>query len=175
MLKDYIEIKNAVPTDALPLAYVGRITFIESWSHQYTAEDMKLYTEEEFDQNKLEKDLHDKVNTFFLAFMNGKVAGYAKLRRDRDREELNGAGAIEIERIYALKEFQHKKIGYLLMTRCIEAAVAEKFEWMWLGVNERNEKAIRFYKQFGFEVFGKKSFKLGNEIDEDLVMKRRLM
>ncbi len=174
MLKDYIEVKDAVPTDALSLAYVRRTTFYESWSHLNTSEDMKLYTEEEFNREKIDRDMSDKANTFLLAFMNGKVAGYAKLRRDRPNKELESANAIEIERIYALKEFQKKKIGCSLMNRCIEIAHAEKLDWIWLGVNQFNTKSIEFYKRFGFEVFGKKTFKLGNKEDHDFVMKKKL-
>lgn len=174
MLKDYIEVKDAVPTEALPLAYVGYTTFYESWYHLNTPEDMKLYTDVEFNLERMEGDLLNAANTFLLAGMNGKIAGYAKLRRDRIPKELEGTGVIEIERIYVLKEFQHKKIGYSLMNRCIEIALAEKLHWIWLGVNQFNEKSIAFYKRFGFEVFGIKTFKLGNKEDHDFMMKKEL-
>ena len=174
MLKNYIEIKTALPTDALPLAYVGRTTFYETWLDVNTPEDMKLYTDEEFNLEKLEADIRNKANTFLLASMNGKIAGYAKMRRDRNHKEFDNDGAMEIERIYALKEFQNQKIGYSLMNRCIEIALAEKLDWLWLGVNEFNVKAVNFYKRFDFEVFGKKTFKMGNAIDEDFLMKKKL-
>ena len=102
------------------------------------------------------------------------MAGYSKLRRDRPREELGTQNAIEVERIYALKEFQGKKVGYAMMERCIAIAKAEKKEWMWLGVNEFNFKAMDFYKHFGCEVFGIKRFRLGNAEDNDFLMKMKL-
>src|SRR4051812_11297095 len=80
MLKDYIEIKLAASTDALPVAYISRTTFKESWSDGYTAEDMKLYIDEEFALERVEAEICDNANIFLLAFMNGKVAGYAKMR-----------------------------------------------------------------------------------------------
>jgi len=173
MLKDYIEIKIAAPTDALPVANVGRITFYETWEDVNTPEDMKLYCDEAFDLERIENDIRNPLNTFLLASMNGKIAGYVKLRRDRTREELGTANVLELERIYALKEFQSKKIGYSLMKRSIEIASAEKVEWMWLGVNEFNFKAMDFYKRFDFEVFGIKRFKLGNAEDNDFLMKKK--
>jgi ribosomal protein S18 acetylase RimI-like enzyme len=173
MLKDYIEIKNAVPTDALPIAYAGRTTFCETWAHLNTPEDMKLYIDKEFNFEKIEIDLQNNSNTFLLAFMNGKVAGYVKLRRDRTPKELEGSKVIEIERIYALKEFQKNRIGFTLMNRSIEIAASEKMDWIWLGVNEDNEVAINFYKRFGFEVFGEKTFLLGNKVNHDVIMKRK--
>ena len=96
-----------MPTDALPIGYVGRTTFLESWSYLYSAEDIKVYNDEEFNTERIEKDILDKANTFLLASLNGKVAGYSKMRRDRSPKGLEGTSTIEIERIYVLKEFQN--------------------------------------------------------------------
>ena len=46
---------------------------------------------------------------------------------------------------------------------------------IWLGVWEENNKAIAFYKRHGFEVFGSHPFKLGGDLQRDLLMKRLLI
>lgn len=60
------------------------------------------------------------------------------------------------------------------MDRCIEISREEKNEWLWLGVNIDNHKAINFYKKYGFTIFGEKAFRLGNAVDNDYLMKLKL-
>ena len=79
-----------------------------------------------------------------------------------------------MERIYVLKKYQDKKIGKALMDESFRLAKAGNYEWIWLGVNEENYKAIEFYKRYGFEVFGTKQFILGTAVDEDLLMKCKI-
>ena len=43
---------------------------------------------------------------------------------------------------------------------------------MWLGVNQNNQRAQRFYAKHGFTVNGTKTFRLGTGIENDYVMVR---
>ncbi|PRC53827.1 GNAT family N-acetyltransferase, partial [Mycobacterium sp. ITM-2017-0098] len=43
---------------------------------------------------------------------------------------------------------------------------------VWLGVNQRNARAQRFYGKHGFAITGTKSFRLGGHIEADYVMVR---
>jgi ribosomal protein S18 acetylase RimI-like enzyme len=130
---------------------------------------------EAFHPEKIKKDVANiSVNTFLLAKVENKIAGYAKLRNDRTYDEFKDSSVIEMERIYILQQFQKHKVGKTLMDACIKFSMEQKYEWLWLGVNAENEKAIPFYKQYGFTVFGTKTFKLGNAIDSDLLMKLKL-
>lgn len=45
---------------------------------------------------------------------------------------------------------------------------------VWLGVNQKNERAQRFYRKHGFTVSGTKSFRLGDATEDDYVMTRAL-
>ena len=45
---------------------------------------------------------------------------------------------------------------------------------MWLGVNQRNERAQRFYAKHGFEVVGTKHMRVGDRIHDDFVLARVL-
>lgn len=175
IMQDKISIKIALPEDVPYVAEIGKITFYETWRKVNTEEDMELYLKESFGWEKIRKDVSDAfTNIFLLAYESEKLIGYAKMRRDRTYSEFQGEKAIEIERIYVKREFQGKKVGKLLMDRCIEIAKSENSVWLWLGVNNENIKATRFYFRYGFEVFGTKKFKLGNAEDEDLLMKLRV-
>jgi ribosomal protein S18 acetylase RimI-like enzyme len=176
-MTDDFKIRIATAEDYLTIADIGRRTFYESWRVMNTEEDMQLYIAEAFAPEKIRKDLSSSYNTFFLAYLKEELTGYAKLRTDRmpqTGDEFNGSPAMEMERIYVKKEYQGMKAGKALMDASIELAKAGKYEWLWLGVNKGNHKAINFYKQYGFTIFGSKFFKLGKAEDEDYLMKMRL-
>ena len=170
-----IEIRTALPSDSVLLSDIGGKTFYETWRPVNTEEDMQTYIKKSFDPKMIKAEIESKtINTFLSAFIERQLIGYVKLRRDRTQENFNNESAIEIERIYVLKEFQDQKAGKALMDRCLEIAMDEKFSWIWLGVNVDNHKAINFYKRYGFTVFGEKSFQLGEAVDKDFLMKRKV-
>ena len=157
--------------DAGRLAAIGRETFDDTWRAVNTEEDMQAYLAEAFAEEVIRRDLASASNTFLVAESDGEDAGYAKMRRDRRAEGLGEGGAIEIERIYVRRALQGKKAGAALMDACLRIAVAEGCRWIWLGVNMENDTAIRFYRDYGFEVFGVKQFRLGKAVDDDYLMK----
>lgn len=168
-----ILIRKAVSEDHKVVAETGRSTFYETWKEYNTEEDMKIYLDEAFSPEKIRKDIElSDVNTFYLAFLEGRPVGYAKFRNDRTYDEFKGEPAFEIERIYVYKAFQGAGVAHLLMEKALEQAAKENRKWIWLGVNVDNHRAIAFYKKYGFEIFGNKIFKLGNAEDPDYLMKR---
>jgi len=171
-MKQSVNIKIATPPDAPVVAAIGRFTFYETWRPVNTEEDMQLYLADAFNEEKILMDISaDDANIFFIVTGDNEAIGYAKLRRDRTYNEFRGMKNIEMERIYVKQKFQGLKLGKLLMDRCIEFAVNESCDWLWLAVNNENFKAISFYKKYGFITFGTKKFRLGNAEDEDLLMK----
>lgn len=82
--------------------------------------------------------------------------------------------ALEIERIYVLKEFLGKKVGQVLYEKAIEISTQKEVDFVWLGVWEENQRAIRFYHKNGFEAFDKHVFQLGDGKQTDILMKRRI-
>jgi len=73
-----------------------------------------------------------------------------------------------------LKEYQGKKVGQLLFDKAIGIALQKNFDYVWLGVWEKNLRAIKFYLRNGFVEFDKHVFKLGNDEQTDTMMKLKL-
>jgi ribosomal protein S18 acetylase RimI-like enzyme len=170
-----IRIRNATGNDYRVVSEIARSTFYETWRPVNTEADMQQYMRKAFDPFILKTDIENtEVNTYLLAVEDVLALGYAKMRNDRIYEEFRGERALEIERIYVRKEYQDKKIGKALMDRCLQIAAAENYRWLWLGVNIDNLKAINFYKRYGFTIFGEKAFQLGDAVDNDYLMKKRL-
>lgn len=135
---------------------------------------MKLYLEEEFSVEKLTAECNNPESAFYFATLGGIIIGYLKLNVGQSQTEIKDNNAIEIERIYVLKEFHGKKVGQLLYEKAIQIAKQANAGYVWLGVWEKNMRAINFYTKNGFVPFDKHIFRLGNDVQTDLMMKLKL-
>lgn len=161
-------------SDALALQQIGRQTFQETFATSNTQENMAKYLEEGFAIQKLEKELSDQEAAFYFAKEGEKVIGYLKLNFGASQTELKDNTAVEIERIYVLKEYHGLKVGQLLYEKALAIARERKASYVWLGVWEENPRAISFYKKNGFVEFDKHVFHLGEDAQTDIMMKLEL-
>jgi diamine N-acetyltransferase len=166
-----IEIKPATVDDADQLQSIGKQTFSETFSSDNSEENMKMYLEEEFSYEKLKTELADKNSEFYFVLSDNTITGYLKVNYGQSPTDIKDENALEIERIYVLNEFQGKKIGQLLLKKALEIAGQKSMNYVWLGVWEKNTRAIRFYTKNGFVQFDKHIFKLGNDEQTDIMMK----
>lgn len=169
-----IEIKKVTINDIDQLQKIGKNTFFETFSAANTKENMKRYLDEEFSVVKLTDELNDQYAEFYFATLENNVIGYLKLNFGQSQTELKDDKAIEIERIYVLKEFHGKKVGQLLYDKAIQISKQKNANYVWLGVWEENPRAINFYKKNGFLEFNKHLFKLGDDEQTDIMMKLTL-
>ena len=166
-----IVIKRVNPDDINKLQQIGRQTFYETFSAGNSEENMTRYLDDSFSINKLTAELNDKDSEFYFAELDNNIIGYLKLNFGRSQTELKDNKALEIERIYVLKEFHGKKAGQLLYKKAISIAMQKNSDYVWLGVWEENPRAINFYKKNGFIEFDKHIFVLGGDIQTDIMMK----
>ena len=165
-----LDIRIAVARDAARVATLARDTFIATFADSNTPEDMAHYIEQAFAVETIQSELADAAATFIWAEENGIAAGYAKLYRGNADECVTGPRAVELERIYADPELIGAGVGKTLLHTCIKLAQGEGFETLWLGVWERNERAIEFYHRQGFIDVGEHPFTLGTEEQTDRIM-----
>jgi diamine N-acetyltransferase len=171
---DNIEIKRVTINDIDQLQKIGRQTFSETFSAGNTEEDMRKYLEEGFSLEKLTAELNNKNSELYFATLDNIVIGYLKLNFGPSQTELKDDNALEIERIYVLKEFHGKNVGQILYEKAMQIARQINADYVWLGVWEENPRAINFYKKNGFVEFDKHIFKLGNDEQTDIMMKLQL-
>jgi len=169
-----IIIRKAELKDIYNLQKIGKQTFVETFSEGNTEENLKKYLEEGFSIEKLTDELKDQNSEFYFAEVNYEVIGYLKLNSGQSQTELQHDNALEIERIYVLKEFHGKRVAQMLYQKAIEVANRLDVDFVWLGVWEENPRAIRFYKKNGFVEFDKHIFKLGDDEQTDIMMKLQL-
>lgn len=166
-----ITIHKTTLQDLDQLQKIGRQTFYETFSAGNTEENMLKYLEEGFSTDKLRYELTDENAAFYFAMLDEQVIGYLKLNFGQSQTELKDDKALEIERIYVLKEYHGKQVGQLLYEKAMEVAKTTKADYVWLGVWEENPRAISFYTKNGFVAFDKHIFKLGDDEQTDIMMK----
>lgn len=171
---DSIIIEQIGPNDLQKLQHIGKQTFFETFSSSNTEENMKNYLEEGFSVDKLSNELANPNSQFYFAIQGENVIGYLKLNYGASQTELKDEAALEIERIYVLKDFHGKSVGQLLYNKAMEVAKRKKVDYVWLGVWEENPRAISFYKKNGFVEFDRHIFKLGDDEQTDIMMKLEL-
>lgn len=104
-----------------------------------------------------------------------RILGYAMLIRgvadDTDvQRAVTLRPAVELSKMYVLPEGHGAGISAALMTATLDHARAHTAACVWLGVNQENERAQRFYAKHGFTVSGTKTFRLGAHLENDYVM-----
>lgn len=134
-------------------------------------ENMVKYLEEGFSLTKLQAEIDDPNAEFYFATLDNNIIGYLKLNIGQSQTEIKNDNALEIERIYVLKQFHGQNVGQQLFEKALDWSYAQKVNFIWLGVWEENKRAIQFYTKNGFVAFGKHIFKLGDEEQTDIMMK----
>ncbi|MCU5299161.1 MULTISPECIES: GNAT family N-acetyltransferase [Bacillus] len=165
-----INIKKGTLEDLYTLQEISYETFNETFKDQNSPQNMSAYLEKAFNLKQLEKELSNVASQFFFVYFNNEVAGYLKVNTNDAQSEEMGDESLEIERIYIKGEFQKHGLGKYLLKKSIEIAMEHNKKKIWLGVWEKNENAIAFYKKMGFVQTGVHSFYMGDEEQFDFIM-----
>jgi ribosomal protein S18 acetylase RimI-like enzyme len=168
-------IRTATKDDAVLIADISHQTFYDTFALENSKEDMEKFLTEQFTKGRLMLEVGTPENNFLLAYVNGSIAGYAKLRDAKVPVELRTVPSLEIARLYVLNDFLGKGVGAALMKACVDAAAANGKKVIWLGVWEKNKRAIDFYTRWGFQKFSECDFLLGDDLQKDWLMKKELI
>lgn len=166
-----ITLVKITSSDLPELQKLAKQTFLETFAPVNTQENIQDYLQTGFTDEKLLKEIANPGSSFYFAKLNGKSVGYLKINFGNAQTELQDSDALEIERIYVLQEFHGQKAGQFLFGEALKIVRNHGLKYIWLGVWEKNEKAIKFYEKNGFIPFDKHSFVLGTDIQTDVMMK----
>lgn len=165
-------IRRATHDDLPSLVRVARQSFFDAYSVIDDPEDVRVYAERHFTVDAFAAAVDDGSSLVALLFDAEGLAGYALLVRSRPPVCVPGASAVELSRLYLLADRIHRGHGAALMKHALKWAADEGFATMWLGVYDRNERAMAFYRRFGFEVVGTRPFDWHGATYHDPVMAR---
>ncbi|HEY4797057.1 MAG TPA: GNAT family N-acetyltransferase [Mycobacterium sp.] len=178
-MEPVVRIASARTVDAAELAAVAAYTFPLACPPSVALADVASFIDANLSDTRFAGYLADPQRRIFTAAREGRIIGYAMLISGvSDDPEVQRAvdirPAAEISKMYVLAAHH----GSGAATALMDAALAAAAEWgagcVWLGVNQKNERAQRFYKRCGFTVNGTRSFRLGAHTESDYVMVRPL-
>lgn len=168
-----IQIRQATIEDVAALQRMAIQTQVDTFGAFNSEANMKAYLDQAYSQESLARELEEPGSRNYLAFRDNRLAGFMRLRKTAEVEHLLGTNTIEIQRLYVDTALKGQGIGGVLMKEALAYAHSRAFEWIWLGVWERNFAAQEFYRKWGFERFSEHVFLMGDDAQTDWLLKRR--
>jgi ribosomal protein S18 acetylase RimI-like enzyme len=172
MNANQVSIREATDSDSGLIAAFGARTFEDSFGSFNTQEDMEEYLSSHFSKEHIRSQLADRSSTFLLAFEDDQVVGYSMLYAGSHPDSVFGSNQVELVRIYVDGHRIGKGYGSKLMEACLQTANKSGHDMIWLGVWEKNVRAIAFYEKWGFKKVGMKEFVMGSDVQHDFIMER---
>ena len=152
----------------------ARQCFFDTFAGMNTPADMTAYLDSAFSRERLAAELSEEHSAFFFLYIDEELVGYLKLNEAPAQTDIRDEKSLEIERIYVSKHRQNAGLGKYLLERAVEIAAGRGKDHVWLGVWEKNEKALRFYLRNGFYDIGTHSFFVGVDEQIDRIMRKDL-
>ena len=169
-----ITIRRSNFEDTAAMRDVAIRSYTDTFADSNTPENMKAFFTESYSLSKLQDEYYEPLSVLYLACDGEKVVGFLRLRvNDEVKNEL-GENTIELQRLYIDTAYHGKQIGKHLMEKALIYARENRYDWIWLGVWERNFNAQHFYAKWGFEKFGEHVFQMGDDPQIDWLLKKKL-
>ncbi|MEO8031168.1 MAG: GNAT family N-acetyltransferase [Gemmatimonadota bacterium] len=169
-----IRVRPGAQTDAESLTELSRQTFIDTYAIHNTPEDMALYLRQSLTVEQWRDILSHPDHVVLLLEDGIGLAGYAELRTGFVPDCVTATAPIELSRLYILTDRFGQGLGARLMESAVAEAARRGRSALWLGVWQKNERAIGFYRKSGFKIVGNQVFPLGRDLQADWVMMKTL-
>lgn len=196
MLDVTVRIRPATPDDAVALAALAAVTFPLACPPSTTIAAIRAFIVHHLTRERFVEYLADPDRTILVAVADDAddprwrgeldgtdgLVGWSMLVRtaggvpaDADAAAaVTARPAIELSKMYAHPAAHGQGVAGELMGATLAEAAREGAPVVWLGVNEENARAIRFYEKHGFAIVGTKRFLVGERWEHDYVLSRVL-
>ncbi|WP_233213618.1 GNAT family N-acetyltransferase [Mycobacterium hubeiense] len=177
-MEPVVQVCTATVPDLPELADVARRTFPLACPPSATPENIAAFIDENLSQERFGDYLADPDRAVLVAREEARIVGYVMLIHGvpDDDDDVQRAvtlrPAVELSKMYVLPDCHGAGVSAALMNAALKHAETRHAKCVWLGVNQENQRAQRFYAKHGFTVSGAKSFRLGAGTENDYVMVR---
>lgn len=174
-----VTVTAATTAGLTELADVAARTFPLACPPAVSAENVAAFIAANLSAARFADYLQDLDRAVFTAVDDGRIVGYAMLIHgvpdDADvQRAVTARPAVELSKIYVLPESHGGTTSAALLQAVLDYALDCGAHCLWLGVNQQNQRAQRFYGKHQFTVAGTKTFTLGAAVEQDYVMVRPL-
>jgi ribosomal protein S18 acetylase RimI-like enzyme len=170
-MKESPIIRKILAEEVSELCEVARKAFVQAFTEGNKPENVKAYLEEAFSLSQFQAEMQEPASTFYGAFLANQLIGYTKINQTPAQTDIHDQESIEIARLYVLEDYLGMGIGKILLDTALGMGKELHKKYLWLGVWEKNARAIRFYEKNGLNIFGSHPFPFGDEIQTDFLMK----
>jgi ribosomal protein S18 acetylase RimI-like enzyme len=169
-----VSIRRATPADAPALASVAAATFALACPPGTTESNIAIFIDTSLSEQSFEGYLARDSHRLWLAEEADKPVGYAmSVHGEPTDSDIQTAvavrPAVELSKIYVCESHHGTGVAKRLMEATIAEAMEAEAASVWLGVNQQNTRANRFYEKQGFVLRGTRFFQVGDSTEADYV------
>lgn len=171
-------IRLATTADAERLSSFAAEAFRDTYREHNSPGNMDRYLADAFTAEQQGAAIADAGGAILLAELTDDagllhVVGYAHLATSAPPPGV-GPAPVQLKRLYVGHQWHGQGVAQMLMDETLDAARTRGARTIWLGVWERNARAIAFYAKYGFARVGELSFVLGDDVQRDWLLARAL-
>ncbi len=167
-----ISLRLTAMEDVPALQRLAIKTQVDTFGAFNSESNMKAYLDKAYSIENLSLELKEPGSQNYLAFSDGSLVGFMRLRKNPEVDRLLGPNTVELQRLYVDTALKGQGIGGFMMKEALDYSRSGGFTWIWLGVWERNIAAQKFYFKWGFERFSQHVFHMGDDPQTDWLLKR---
>jgi GNAT superfamily N-acetyltransferase len=174
-----ITTRRAGSHDANLLHDLAARTFALACPPETTQSDIDAFIALHLSRERFAGYLADPGRVLLIADHDDQPIGYSMLIRgpiaDPDvAAVVDETTSIELSKFYLMPERHGSGAAAALMAATLDEAARTGAKSCWLGVNQLNVRAAKFYTKQGFEIVGEKHFQVGEVLHDDHVRVRPL-
>ena len=170
MLELETQVRRATTADAQALSSLSAALFPLGCPANTKPEDLAEYIGQELTAERFRALLEDDRNAILAAELSNKLAGYALVSRGSAPPHMQAPVGLELRKFYIDAAYHGRGVAHALMKEVLAIAANERYATLWLSVFSGNERAISFYKKWGFHIAGTQSFLVGTDCQLDYLM-----
>ncbi len=178
-----VQVTTAAEADLAELADVAAATFPLACPPSARPGDIAAFIDTNLSAGRFAEYVADPDRTVLVArddTSGSRILGYTMLVHgvpdDPDvQQAVTLRPSVELSKMYVLPDSHGGTVSAALMRAALDYSARREAASVWLGVNQQNERAQRFYAKHGFTISGRKTFRLGSGIEQDYVMLRPLL
>lgn len=157
--------------DAEAISDVAAATFPLACPPGATPDDVEIFIGEVLSGERFGEYLSDPARIVLKAVVDDDIVGYAMLVTGGPAPAAGPHQLVEISKMYVLPGHHGGGVTTALMNAALDRARAEGYAGVWLGVNQENVRARRFYAKHGFTEVGTRTFTVGSQVHHDYVLR----
>jgi len=179
MLMRPMLIRAATTDDAALLHELAALTFPLACPPDTLPESIATFIGKNLSVDAFVSYLVDPDRDLFLGSIDGTPSAYTMVVYGEPSDADVAASVAlrptaELSKCYALLEAHGSGLAPALVASSADAARSRGAKSLWLGVNQQNVRARRFYEKCGFSVVGSKKFLVGQRYEDDFVYAQQL-